>query len=241
MKTLFINLLLICSCGLFAQLNVYAPAYPPMVIQDKESGEISGIASNVVKELVKIAELDIKLQILPWSNAYSKVINGENSLLYPVIRTKEREKLFNWIGPVNRFHYGIYSLKPVITQYNSIHEFGSSRIGVLRGGVDSSYLKKKEYENIIEGNSIELLLNMLIKGRIEYLMMDDATLLYYLDKISVPVTIYNHLSLDDVTVDPFSYLVLSRDSDEVYLEKLNSAMSELRSSGRWEELVNFNQ
>lgn len=229
MKKVILYVLLLNGFYLFAQLKVYAPAYPPMVIYDQDSGEISGHATEVVKQIVAEAGIDIELKILPWSNAYSKTRNGKNIMLYPVIRSPERELLFHWIGPVNKFHYGIYSLKPIEKEVDGLDNLGSARVGVLRGGLDSSYLKKHNYPNITEGNSIDLLINMLIKGRIEYLMVDDSTLKYYmgLNGLAKLTKVYRHLSLDDVTDNPYSYLVLSRNSDPIYLKKLKEVVSEM--------------
>lgn len=229
MKKVFLYVLLLCSFHIFAQLLVYAPAYPPMVIYDQKSGEISGHATEVVRQLAAKAGIDIEIKILPWSNAYSKARNGKNIMLFPVIRTPERELLFHWIGPVNKFHYGIYSLEPIEQELTSLDSMGNSRIGVLRGGIDSSYLKKHNYPKITEGNSIDQLITMLIKGRIEYLMVDDSTLKYYLglNGLGKLTKVYRHLSLDDVTDNPYSYLVLSKNSDKVYLERLQDVMNDM--------------
>lgn len=241
MKNVSFIIMLLYSVAIYAQLQVFAPAYPPMVIYDSDSGQVSGIATDVVNQLAKDAAIEIDIKVLPWSNAYNRVRYNKNVMLYPVIRTPEREYLFHWIGPVNKFHYGIYSLKPIEGEIESLSHLNGSRVGVLRGGVDSIYLKSKGYPNIIEGNSIDLLIVMLIKGRIEYLMVDDNTLKYYLQQsdLSKLTKVYRHLSLDDVTDDPYSYVVLNKQSDPIYLERLKKSMKKMRESGVWTSLSQF--
>ncbi len=48
----------------------------------------------------KMGYTEQKIKVLPWARGYSHVMKQKNHVLFSMARTKDREKLFQWAGPI---------------------------------------------------------------------------------------------------------------------------------------------
>ncbi len=72
-------------------------SWPPFMF--KQDGEITGIATDVVRATFKKAGVSLKIQIYPWARAYKTALDKKNTMVFMLYRTPDREELFKWIGP----------------------------------------------------------------------------------------------------------------------------------------------
>ncbi|WP_407644451.1 transporter substrate-binding domain-containing protein [Dongshaea marina] len=68
-----------------------------------EKGELKGAAVELLLAASKqagspVSKADIK--VYPWARAYNDALKGPNKVVFATTRTKEREKLFKWAGPI---------------------------------------------------------------------------------------------------------------------------------------------
>ena len=61
-------------------------------------GELDGYVYQVVREIQRRIGNKDPIRMVNWSGAYDLAQNQPNVLLFSMNRTKEREKLFQWIG-----------------------------------------------------------------------------------------------------------------------------------------------
>lgn len=65
-----------------------------------ENGEIVGIATDIVRSIFKQVGLQPYILSYPWKRTYINVLHTPGSFVYTINRTPDREKLFQWIGPI---------------------------------------------------------------------------------------------------------------------------------------------
>lgn len=74
--------------------------YPPITYRDQD-GKISGLAAEILEEIMNRQGVEYRdLQLLKWEEAYAKAVRTPNTILFSTERTPEREKLFDWVGPI---------------------------------------------------------------------------------------------------------------------------------------------
>lgn len=84
---------------------------PMPVFQQMENGQIAGSNTVLVRKILSTAQLQAEFQMYPWARAYSLALHQPDVLIYGMARTKEREALFHWIGPIASFQLGFVRLK----------------------------------------------------------------------------------------------------------------------------------
>ena len=122
----------------FAPFNYYS-----------EDGFITGQSTDVVKEIMKRLDLDLEIQILTWAKGYELAISQPNVILYSTFRTAEREKLFQWVGPIGSDEYLFYSLKNsgiIMQSLEEAKKIGS--IAVVKDDARHQFLKNNKLTNL---------------------------------------------------------------------------------------------
>lgn len=73
---------------------------PPAAYLEDHTGRISGLAVDVVEELLKKSDIRYSMALLPWNRAYRRAITEPNVCVFPANVTPEREKIFKWVKPI---------------------------------------------------------------------------------------------------------------------------------------------
>jgi polar amino acid transport system substrate-binding protein len=150
-----------------APLEVLTEDYPPFSMLDSD-GRVTGLSTEIVRELFKRAGVDYRLSLLSWKLAYKRTRNTANTALYSTTRTPERELLFKWVGPLVTSHWALFATpdSPLrITELNAAKEYP---VGGYEGDALARYLwtqgftqlklVRSERENLkrLEDGSIKL-------------------------------------------------------------------------------------
>lgn len=126
------------------QLTVVTEYLPPLNYQDGD--KVRGIATEIVAATLRIAGLDAVPRVYPWARAISMAEQQENVLIYCIARIPEREKRFQWIGPLFPFSESIYKLsRRQDIQLATLEQAKQYQIGVIRGYAVHEMLKREGF------------------------------------------------------------------------------------------------
>ncbi len=157
----------------------------------EEEGVVKGISTEVVREVLKRADIDADIRIYPWARAYQKVLEEENVLIFTIARTPEREELFKFLCPIAP------PVKNVLLKLRertditltSLDDVGKYRIGVQNQDVMHQVLLRAGFP---EGRCLfpvtqnEQNLRKLLDGRIDLMAGHDLPTLDLLKRMKLP-------------------------------------------------------
>lgn len=236
-------LLLVCLflivANIYSQVEIYAPAYPPLVYPDSLGNSSNkGLSTEIVIAAVKITGLEYDIKINPWPRAYNNAQSTINVLIYPIIRNDERDEIFEWIGPVNKFEYIIYtrsnSSLPLV---NSLEELKEQSIAVLTNDITTNYLEGLGFSNLYEISEVNSMVLLLINNRVDYIVISPTTLVFEIHKQNLSIDeVEKVLVLDNISSDPYSYLAIKKGSDKEIITSLKKAFKSMEDSGEWERI-----
>jgi len=113
-------------------------AYP---FQYLESGKLTGMSVEVVREAFKRAGVTHKDEMLSWKDAYDRAQLHPDTCVYSTSRSANREKVFKWVGPIVENKWAAFAKKGFKGNLSRPEDFGDYRVGVLLGDVKERYLK----------------------------------------------------------------------------------------------------
>ncbi|MFP4657768.1 MAG: substrate-binding periplasmic protein [Desulfonatronovibrionaceae bacterium] len=176
---------------------------------------------------------------MQWSKGYDLALNQEDTLLFATTRTKEREDLFQWAGPIAPTKISLVAKKGNGVDINSLSEIPDKgyKIGVVKDDVAHQLLK----ENGVPDEALEIRpfpgLNFmeLYKG--------DIDAWAYEENVAMWVSgVYGFDSSDYVSVYTLTeaelYYAFNRDIKEEVVAALQEALDEVRAEGGYEEVIN---
>jgi polar amino acid transport system substrate-binding protein len=91
------------------QLKVLTAENPPLNFS--QDGEITGLATEVVRELIERTQTAGGIEMTTWPEGYQALSSHANVALFSTVMTAERKGLFQWVGPLASQDTNLYALK----------------------------------------------------------------------------------------------------------------------------------
>jgi len=220
-------------------IQIVTESYPPYSME--ENGVITGISSDVVRAIFRIAQLQPEIRLMPWVRAYETARTTPGMLIYSISRTKEREQSFLWIGTIAPYDVSLYALsaRTDITA-RPIGEMTSLRVGLAQG---TSVIPWFESEGFVTGknldisNSYEANVRKLLAGRIDILPTNRLLMQHLLKTIGAPPdAVREVMHLPQVSSEGL-WLAAHPSTDPALISRLKSALGRIRSSGEYLRII----
>lgn len=140
-------------------------------------GQPDGYAVEVVRELIRRTGSRAHVELLPWTRAYSKAKSEAGVGLFLVVRTAEREGLFQWVGPILRGATRFYSLKGSGLRVDSLEQAaGAGTIAMPKQWYSYETLRRMGLRNLYGATGSMQMVSMLKHGRVKLIATEDLTL-----------------------------------------------------------------
>jgi len=175
---LILSVLILMSGLLCAQgykLRVLTENYPPLSYI--EEGVITGYGADVVTAIQKQLGTAFPMELHVWEEAYEIASNEENILLFTMEKTTEREKLFQFVGPLGSntaWFYVPYGSKLELMDLDGARKLKA--IATTSNWFTEQELIKLEFKNLVSvADPIETI-KMVLAGKADAAVYTDLTL-----------------------------------------------------------------
>lgn len=129
-----------CSLSLHAMpLTINTEEYPPFSYSD-DQGQIIGSATLLLRNALRQADIEAYFRLLPWARAYTEARLRDNHCVYSTTRTREREALFQWVGPLVVNEWAAFSLAERGLSIDSLSGLEAWRVGSFREDAVGDYV-----------------------------------------------------------------------------------------------------
>ena len=214
-----------------AKLRVLTHTVFPVSYMDTSENKIAGFATEYLRDILEKAGVEYSLELLPWSRAYNIALKEPNTLLYGIARTGDREQHFIWFEELFTSHFALYGLSSN-TELAGLDMLSVKKrpIGVIRNHVIQTTLRKQGFVNIIEADTNEHLVNLLINNRVDYISISTsgAELMHIKTKFGIDQD--RVTPLVDLPFLKYSiYYALNPETDPELLNSLTIALESLKS------------
>ena len=241
MKTASLSFALIFLVALHCladeRLIVLTEDWPPFNFS--EQGKIVGISTDLVTAAITKARFTYELWMFPWKRAYLQTIKNKNTLLFTTSRTKTREDLFKWIGPLYSRQIALYRLKSrddIVL--NGIEDLKNYQLGILRGGSVQEYLSGKGFKEGIHYQTVsEERLNLfkLFNKRVDLIPGSEISMAFRLKSTAFQ---FSEMEQAYVLVDEGGfYIAANKETSDDIIRSLQSALDLLIKEGHRKKIT----
>jgi polar amino acid transport system substrate-binding protein len=138
-------LLGLCGHALAQQaITLYTEEYAPFNWRDKESGEITGLSTDIVAELFKRAGVAHAAPVsVPWARGLALTAANPGTCLFTAARVPEREALYQWVGPIGRSAWVLFARKADHIVLRSVDDARRYRIGTYIGDASVTFMRER--------------------------------------------------------------------------------------------------
>lgn len=228
----------VASATVLMLLCLQAQAEPLQVVTEDSSyselrdGKVVGVASEIVeKALAKAGVTDYHMALYPWARAYDMARLEPNVLIYPIIRSAEREPLFKWVGELDQVTPMFYKLRErrdVVVK--SLQDAKNYTVGVVRDDSRQEYLEGKGFSKmVVSSNNLDNL-RKLLSGQVALVPLPEREAREQCEDL--------HIAFEDLesvyTIDELSkglYVALSLKTPDDTVKRITAAFAKLKDDG----------
>jgi polar amino acid transport system substrate-binding protein len=158
-------------CTYAQNLRVVTEEFPPY--QTVVNGELtSGTSLFIVKEMLKRARFNTRIEVLPWARAYTIANTKPNVIIFSIARNVERETHFHWLYNLENLNYYFYTLTArKDLQIKKLSEIFKHTIVAVRGSFEANSLLKMGFvknQNLMLSQNYRDAWQMVMLGRAEF-------------------------------------------------------------------------
>lgn len=210
------------------RLRVLTEHSPPGEYQEP-SGRVTGPTAEMVRELMRRAGEHAEIELHPWKRGYEYALTDQPVALFETARTREREQLFKWVGPIKRISRGLYALAENAQPLNRLEEARSaSGICAYNGDSSTDMLQQQGFANLASPTLPEQCLSMLLRNRVTLWATSDIEKDSFLSSVGLPSsTIKRVLELDIREL----YIAFSLATPDSTVQRWQSVLDEMKRDG----------
>ncbi len=193
-----------------------------------ENGTLKGTSVELLKLMwKKMGYPEQTINVYPWARGYLYIKNMGNHVLFTMSRTKEREKLFKWVGPIFTTRQILIALSEKKIKLHTIEDAKKYQIGIIRDDVAGMLLNKSGFDN----NKLQEVSKL--QHNIKKLELDRIDLIAYSEN-----GFYKHLKLNNLDPKKFEsvyilketglYYAFHKDTPDPLIQKFQKALDSLQ-------------
>lgn len=239
------NLILIFFLFILNSISVYADKIS-IVTEDlpplnyKKNGEITGITTDIVKEILKRTKTAAKINLYTWRRAYLLAKSKKNILIYSIAKTQDRVEFFKWIGPVISWTLCVYSLKDrTDIVINKINDAKKYKLGVIKNDAIAEGLIKYGFvvgKNLVYSRDDVINLKNLFARRIDLVAKNDFFMETKIKKLGYDI---NKIKKVFTVPTKFNfYLAFNKNTSDKIVKKFEKAFEEIMKDGTYTKIIN---
>ena len=157
-------------------IKILTEEFPPYNFT--ENGKLTGFSTEVVEAVLKEIKAQGDFQSMPWARAYETTQTTENTLIYSIGRTKEREKLFKWVGVIAPADYYLFSWQGKNLKFDLLEDAKKYQTGTVNEDVGEQFLVANGFvkgKNLQSSVKYEFNYEKLKLGRVDLWIIGELT------------------------------------------------------------------
>ena len=223
-KIITIVSLFIAGSAFADGLTITTENYPPYNYSTDNGKTIVGSSTDVVQEIFKRAKVNYKTTMYPWVRAIEMAKTDKDTCVYSTTRTEEREKSFQWVGPIAYNNWVLFAKADSKIVLSSADDVKKYKLGGYRGDAITQYLEGEKFK-VDEAVNDDQNVQKLDAGRIDLWASGSAGGPFIANKLNVKIKPVLTLKKAEL------YLACSLSTSPATIEKLNTAFQGMIKEG----------
>jgi len=202
----------------------------------EKDGEVKGVSAEVIKAIQqKIGNSD-PIEIQSWNRAYKSTEERQNNALFSTTRTKERENLFKWVGPIAENNSYFFKKKGNPLEVKTLED--AKKVNLIGAGsktnADFITLKAQGFNNLSTLDTQSNPINLIVNGRVDLGGSNPLTAYFHLKKNNLPIDAIENTGL--LVFSAPLYLAFNKNTDDKIINEWQKGLDELVQSGEFEKI-----
>lgn len=234
-----IALLLLLFIGVYATDNIQplTETWTPYQMETKDG--LKGISIDLVKEIQSRIGNSKKIQITPWNKGYDVTLNNSGYALFLTTRSKKREHLFKWVGPVSSVKLVFFKNKKRDDLHiNTLEDAKKVQsIVVAKKTIANEKLLELGFKNLEINTLANYSLTKLLENKVDLYPVAYDGFLYKLKKLNLENKIVP-VQMKQPIYESKLYIAFNINTDEKVINKWQKSLDDIKNDGTYQKILN---
>jgi len=236
-KTIIIALFL--SLSLFSEdtIQPLTETWTPYQMESKHG--LIGISVDLVKEIQKRVGNNKKIELTTWNRAYHITQNKEGYALFLTTRSKKREELFKWVGPISSMKLVFFKNKfrddIVVKTLNDAKKVGS--IVVAKKTIAHEKLLEYGFKNLEVNSLANYSFTKLKENKVDLYPVEYYAFMYKLKNMKLDHAIVP-VQMQEPIYESQLYIAFNKNTDDTIIENWQKALDTMKNDGSYTKIIN---
>lgn len=222
------------------ETSLLAVANNNRLLQYYENGENKGPSIEILQAILKQAQLNAKVEFMPWVRAFATASNNPNTLILSMIKTPDREDDFHWLIKVSNLTRVFISLTSKPENYvDNMQQAKHKLIAIVKDSagykelISHGFSEQKNLYVVPEG---ELVVSLLENGRVDLVYGDPVNVKNVLTKRGRADV---EISYKDIAPENqrSSYIAINKTTDIEIVNRLQQAARKFEKTAEYAKLL----
>jgi polar amino acid transport system substrate-binding protein len=200
----------------------------------------TGISTEILFALLKRLDLHWPIEFMTWTVGYHIALREPNILLYSMLRTEDREELFQWVGPLFTDSMNLYRKSGRnAVNISSIKDALSYRIGVVKDNFEHHYFSDQGLtvgQQLFPVEQQDQNFQALLDEHVDLIALTASQATQHIQAKGYSASQFEPvLEMKDISGD--IYMVFSLHTDPHYVQKFSEALQELKSTAAYRKIL----
>ena len=213
------------------RLQVLTEEWPP--VSYTLEGRPTGMAVEIVSEVLRRAGRDEAIEFVPWSRGYKLVTEVPNVILFPMARSPERERLVTMIGPLLEVRTELYQRRGDHWNSRLQEAKASAIVGSYRASHAEASARREGFRNLSLAASPDRSARMLLSGRVDLWADSHISAAAALRSAGGDVSVVERVAILDV--NPLM-IAVSPGTSSAIIKAFEDALREMKGDGTFQRI-----
>jgi polar amino acid transport system substrate-binding protein len=192
-------------------------------------GETTGFAVEVVRALQERMNDETPIQVVSWDQGYERLLKQPDVALFSTFRTRERDPLFQWVGPLVTARLGFYGRKGTGLRVRSLEDARRLKgIGTYHNDAKEQFLEDQGFTNLVSASDPTTNLRHLMSGWIDCVIDTDLSCAYTSLQAGIdPADLELLFQIKELSM----YIAFSKDTDPELVAAWQGALQSIKDDG----------
>jgi len=196
-----------------------------------QSGVYTGFNVDIMNAVSLETGLQFEFVPLPWNEAINALHRGEVDALQGMKYSPARDKIYDFSEPYFTSSQGIFVRKQNVSIFQ-IADLNGHKVAVQKGDIAQDFLHELKDAVLVETQSQEEALNLLLQGQVDAFVGNRITGQYFLQKSNHQ----DEVKIVGDPIDPTAYGVAVLPSNRELLEVLNKGIKTIKQNGTYSKI-----
>lgn len=236
MRSLFLSIFISISLFAFDDIQPLTETWVPYQIETKSG--LKGISVDLVRQIQKRIGNNKEIKVFPWKRGYNITLNKKGYALFLTTRSKKREELFKWVGPISSMKLVFFkNAHRNDLKINSLEDAKKvNSIVVAEDTISYEKLNELGFKNLEVNKLANYSFAKLQQNKVDLYPVEYHAFMYKLkqlkqDKKIIPV------KMKEPIYEAMLYIAFNKQTPNKIIKKWQNALDEIKADGTYKKIL----